>query len=103
MTFFIITSKGFSMLHLLLAMPHDHIGLIGEKDTLMMPWNRHKEDMSFFRKTTTNNIVIMGSTTFRSLSNEPLPNRINIVITNNINPECKGIDKVITENGSHLY
>lgn len=41
---------------------------------------RIKEDLQFFRKTTTNHIVIMGRKTFESIG-KPLPNRINIIIT----------------------
>jgi len=46
-----------------------------------IPWNI-KEDRSFFCKTTTNNVVVMGSKTFQSLPNKlPLKNRINIVLS----------------------
>lgn len=41
---------------------------------------RIKEDLQFFRKTTTNHIVIMGRKTFESIG-KPLPNRINIILT----------------------
>ena len=41
-----------------------------------------KEDLAHFKKITTNNIVIMGRKTWDSLPKKPLPNRINIVITN---------------------
>lgn len=41
-----------------------------------------KEDMEFFRKITTNKVVVMGRNTFESLPNkEPLKNRINLVVT----------------------
>jgi dihydrofolate reductase len=46
-----------------------------------MPWPHLKGDMSFFKNVTTNNIVIMGSTTWKSLNCKPLPNRINIVLS----------------------
>ena len=39
-----------------------------------------KEDMKFFRETTTNHIVVMGKNTFLSLP-RVLPNRKNIVLT----------------------
>lgn len=41
-----------------------------------------KDDMANFKKITTGNVVIMGRNTFESLPNKnPLPNRINIIIT----------------------
>ncbi len=46
-----------------------------------MPWPRLSGDMRWFREKTTNNVVIMGSTTFISLGNKPLPNRINVVLS----------------------
>lgn len=43
-----------------------------------------KKDMEFFRKMTTNKVVVMGRKTLDSLPNgEPLKNRINLVITSN--------------------
>lgn len=46
-----------------------------------IPW-KSKTDMNFFKATTTNNIIIMGSKTLLSLRNAlPLPNRLNIVLT----------------------
>jgi dihydrofolate reductase len=46
-----------------------------------IPW-KSKTDMNFFKETTTNNIIVMGSKTLLSLRNAlPLPNRLNIVLT----------------------
>jgi dihydrofolate reductase len=45
-----------------------------------MPWPHLKGDMTWFRQMTTNQVVIMGSTTYDSIG-KPLPNRINIVIS----------------------
>jgi len=45
-----------------------------------MPWPHLKHDMEWFKKLTTNNVVIMGSTTYDSLG-KSLPNRINVVIS----------------------
>lgn len=53
--------------------------LIGRKNGL--PWEVPGE-MAYFRKTTLNNTILMGSKTFESIG-EPLKNRFNIVITRN--------------------
>lgn len=45
-----------------------------------IPW-KCSLDMNFFRNMTLDNIVIMGYSTFLSLPNRPLVNRINIVLT----------------------
>ncbi len=55
-------------------------GCIGKNGKL--PWH-FKEDMQFFKQTTTGHAIIMGSKTFRSL-HKPLPNRDNIVLTRKI-------------------
>jgi dihydrofolate reductase len=46
-----------------------------------MPWPHLKGDMSWFRQVTTNQVVIMGSTTWKSIGYKPLPNRINLVLS----------------------
>lgn len=52
------------------------IGLNGN-----MPWGKSiKSDLEWFRKQTTNKVVVMGSRTFESIGN-PLLNRINVVLT----------------------
>lgn len=51
---------------------------IGDKNALL--WHI-KEDMRFFRTTTSGHPVIMGRKTFESLGSKPLPKRKNIVIT----------------------
>lgn len=63
------------MIKLITAM--DVNGLIGNGPFL--PWSI-PEEMKVFRKLTTNNTVVMGSTTFESIG-KPLPNRHNVVIT----------------------
>ena len=53
-------------------------GTIGDKNSLL--WHI-KEDMRFFRTTTSGHPVIMGRKTFESLGSKPLSKRTNIVIT----------------------
>lgn len=53
---------------------------IGRGGTL--PWTI-PEDMQHFRKTTTGHVVVMGRKTYESIG-RPLPNRINIVVTRNL-------------------
>jgi dihydrofolate reductase len=72
-----------------------------------IPW-KSKTDMTFFKETTSNNIIIMGSKTLLSLRNAlPLPNRLNIVLTKDpsrfINdPKYKDINNVIFINEQDL-
>ena len=51
--------------------------------------------MANFKKITTGNVVIMGRNTFESLPNKnPLPNRINIIITSDKNYHIKSNENV---------
>ena len=52
-----------------------------------LPWPHLKEDMLWFKTITSNNVVVMGSKTFKSLP-KPLPNRINVVISKNKLENC---------------
>lgn len=52
-----------------------------------------KEDMKFFRETTTGNTVVMGRKTFESLPHA-LPNRRNVVITTNADYVADGAEVV---------
>ena len=52
---------------------------IGNKNELLY---RIKDDLKQFKQYTTNNVVIMGFNTFKSLGYKSLPNRINIVLSN---------------------
>ena len=52
-----------------------------------------KEDMQFFKKTTTGSAVIMGRKTFESLP-KALPNRRNIVISTNSAYKAEGAEVV---------
>lgn len=64
------------MLSIIVAIAQN--GVIGDKNSLL--WHI-KEDMRFFRTTTSGHAVIMGRKTFESLGSKPLPKRTNIVIT----------------------
>ncbi len=44
-----------------------------------LPWH-YSADLKFFKRTTSGNAVVMGSTTWRSLG-KPLPDRLNIVLS----------------------
>jgi dihydrofolate reductase len=52
---------------------------IGRKG--FMPWPRLDHDMDWFRKITKNNVIIMGSATWESISCYKLPDRVNVVIS----------------------
>jgi dihydrofolate reductase len=54
-------------------------GVIGNNNKI--PWHI-PEDLQYFKRITQNSVVIMGRKTFESLPKRPLPNRINIVLTN---------------------
>lgn len=49
-----------------------------------LPWPFNKEDMKFFKETTSGHDVLMGRNTWESLPKKPLPNRKNYVITSSI-------------------
>lgn len=48
------------------------------------------DDLKRFKKITTGNNIIMGKKTFKSLPNGPLPNRTNIVISDDKNDKFDG-------------
>lgn len=52
------------------------------------------EDLKRFKKLTVDNTVIMGRRTFDALPKGALPNRRNIVITNNTSLICQGCEVV---------
>jgi dihydrofolate reductase len=70
----------------------DANGNIGRNGDLLF---KMKEDMKFFRQQTQNSIVVMGYNTWLSLGEKPLPNRLNIVLTD------KNIPNVETSN--HIF
>ena len=59
-------------------------------------------DMKHFKETTTGNTVIMGYMTYVSLGSKPLPNRRNILISEQ--PlTAEGIEKVYVIGGAYTY
>jgi dihydrofolate reductase len=65
-------------------------GVIGGENTLL--W-RLSEDLKLFKARTSGHAIIMGRKTFESIG-KPLPNRINIVISRNVNLEIAGCQVV---------
>jgi dihydrofolate reductase len=63
-----------------------------------MPWPHLKGDMAWFKKLTTDHVVIMGSVTWKSLL-KPLPNRINVVISKD---NHEGADHCFKDPGAAL-
>jgi dihydrofolate reductase len=60
----------------------DQAGGMGWKGSL--PWPHNKDDMQWFKKTTQNQVVVMGRRTWESPDMpKPLPGRHNILFTNN--------------------
>lgn len=47
-----------------------------------LPWPHNKRDMQWFRNCTSGHVVVMGRKTWESFGSKPLPNRINVVLTN---------------------
>ena len=73
-------------LSIIVAMTFDRV--IGKNGEL--PW-RISEDLKRFKSLTLNHTVIMGRKTFDSLLLKPLPNRNNIVLTNQL-IKIEGVD-----------
>jgi dihydrofolate reductase len=48
-----------------------------------MPWPQLIDDLKWFKKRTDNNVVLMGSKTWKSIG-KPLPGRINVVISSQL-------------------
>lgn len=66
---------------------------IGKNNELL--WHI-SDDLKRFKKYTTGNVVIMGKNTFLSLPKGALPNRKNIVITDDKNDKFDGADVVFS-------
>lgn len=53
-------------------------GCIGRAGAI--PWH-HREDLRFFKRTTTGGTIVMGRRTWDSLPKRPLPDRAHVVLT----------------------
>ena len=60
-----------------------------------MPWPHNSADLQWFKKMTHGQTVVMGRKTWDSLPRQPLPNRVNLVISSNwmdhFNPKPHGV------------
>ena len=71
----------------------DNSGGVSKDGTI--PWQKNKKDLGWFKKNTTNNVVVMGSKTWVDpLMPWPLPNRINVLATSR-KDELPGADKYV--------
>lgn len=62
---------------------------IGKDGDMLQPISK---DLKFFRQTTTGNVIVIGRKTLESFPNKkPLPNRVNVVLTNNKDYPTEGI------------
>lgn len=72
---------------------------IGIGDKLL---NHIPEDMKFFKKKTTGNVVVMGKTTFLTFPGQKaLPNRVNIVLTTD--PEWSAENVIVCHSLDELF
>lgn len=75
-----------SQINLIVAVGKD--GVIGKDNNLV--WKGVPGDMKRFKEITTGHPIIMGRKTFESIGSKPLPNRMNIVVTRNVNLQAPG-------------
>jgi dihydrofolate reductase len=66
----------------------DPSGGIGYNNKL--PWSKIEGDLPRFKELTTGKVILMGRNTWESLPKQPLPNRINVVVSS------KDIPKITT-------
>lgn len=63
----------------------DPSGGIGYNNKL--PWSKLEGDLPRFKELTTGKVILMGRNTWESLPKQPLPNRINVVVSSKDIPE----------------
>lgn len=67
-----------------------------------MPWHI-PADLKYFKKVTTDKIVVMGRKTFESIGNKPLPDRFNIILSQTMEPGLNyitmdSVSKIVNNN-----
>lgn len=71
----------------------DNVGGVSKDGTI--PWPKNTKDLGWFKRNTTNNVVVMGSKTWTDpLMPWPLPNRINVLATTK-EQEHPGADRYV--------
>ena len=74
----------------------DDVGGVSKNGTI--PWPKNKKDLGWFKKNTTDNVVVMGSKTWVDpLMPWPLPNRVNVLATSR-KADFPGADKYVCGN-----
>jgi dihydrofolate reductase len=63
----------------------DPSGGIGYNNKL--PWSKIEGDLPRFKELTTGKVILMGRNTWESLPKQPLPNRINVVVSSKDIPD----------------
>lgn len=82
--------------HIVAADVSGGIGLQGQ----LIDWRMH-DDLKHFKETTQGSVVVMGRVTFESIAH-PLPNRINIVVSETLEQQdgivvCNSVESAMTE------
>ena len=80
-----MNQQSFTISHIVAASLNNVIGFKNK-----LPWNI-PEDLKFFKEKTLNRTIIMGRKTFESLG-QPLPNRLNIVVSSNKGFQPAGVE-----------
>jgi len=80
------------MISIIAAVSYNDV--VGKDNSL--PWGRIPSDMKWFKRHTTDNVVVMGRKTWESIGAYPLPNRLNYVVTSN--PTINNVTGVISNN-----
>lgn len=89
----------------------DKKNLIGNSQTLSMPWPNIPEDLTYFKKITWGHSIVMGRKTYLNLPSKPLKGRKNFVLTSEelndnqieIVPNLNELKKIIERSPSEKF